>query len=178
MTRVPRTRGFAFGVAAIAFLVALGVTLTGQSRALLDAVKEGDSRAAKAQLAQKAEPNVADADGTTALHWAVENDDAELAQALIGAGARAQVANRHGVTPLHLASTNGNATIVQRLIAAAVVNREFRERLLCEPEWALSNGYMGQSFSLTDQERTIVVTVRARDLTEFAQKVNQALKNT
>ena len=75
-------------------------------------------------------------------------------------------------------ATVSKCSDLQRLIAAAVVNREFRERLLCEPEWALSNGYMGQSFSLTDQERTIVVTVRARDLTEFAQKVNQALKNT
>ena len=102
----------------VALLVSLGVTLTGQSRTLLDAVKDGDSRAAKAQLAKKADPNLADADGTTALHWSVENDDAELAQALIAAGARARVANRHGIAPLHLAATNGNATIVQRLIAA------------------------------------------------------------
>jgi len=29
---------------------------------------------------------------------------------------------------------------------------------------------------LTDQEKAIVRTVRAKDLTDFAQKVNQALK--
>ena len=97
---------------------ALGATLAGQSRTLLDAAKAGDSSAVRAQLAKKADPNVADADGSTALHWAVENDDAELTQALLAAGARARVANRHGVAPLHLAATNGNATIVQRLIAA------------------------------------------------------------
>ncbi len=105
-------------VIAVALLVSLGVTLVGQSRTLLDAAKAGDSSAVRAQLAKKADPNVADADGTTALHWVVENDDLELTQALLAAGARAGVANRHGIAPLHLAATNGNAAIVQRLIAA------------------------------------------------------------
>ena len=65
---------------------------------------------------------------------------------------------------------------LHRLFAAAVVNSQFREELLCEPESALANGYLGQRFSLTDQEQAIVRTVRAKDLTDFAQKVNQALK--
>lgn len=65
---------------------------------------------------------------------------------------------------------------IHRLFAAAVVNSQFRESLLCEPDTALANGYLGQSFSLTDQEMNIVRTVRAKDLTDFAQKVNQALK--
>lgn len=41
---------------------------------------------------------------------------------------------------------------------------------------ALEGGYLGQAFALTDQEKTIISNVRARDLTDFAQKVNQALK--
>lgn len=65
---------------------------------------------------------------------------------------------------------------LHRLFAAAVVNSQFRESLLCEPDSALANGYLGQSFSLTDQELAIVRTVRAKDLADFAQKVNQALK--
>lgn len=65
---------------------------------------------------------------------------------------------------------------LHRLVAAAVVNSQFREKLLCEPESALANGYLGQSFSLTDQEKAIIRTVRAKDLTDFAQKVNKALK--
>lgn len=65
---------------------------------------------------------------------------------------------------------------LHRLFAAAVVNSQFRESLLCEPDTALAKGYLGQSFSLTDQEMNIVRTVRAKDLTDFAQKVNQALK--
>jgi uncharacterized protein len=102
---------------ALILLAGLGVSLAGQSRTLLDTVKSGDSRAARAQLAKGGDPNAVDADGSTALHWAVENNDPELTQALLAAGARAR-ANRHGIAPLHLAATNGNATIVQRLIAA------------------------------------------------------------
>src|SRR5262245_55325416 len=103
---------------AVALLVWLGVTIAGQSRTLLDAVKAGDAAAARTLLARGGDPNSADADGSTVLHFAVENDETELIQALLTAGARARVANRHGVTPLHLAASNGNATIVQRLIAA------------------------------------------------------------
>jgi hypothetical protein len=67
---------------------------------------------------------------------------------------------------------------LHRLFAAAIVNSQFREKLLSEPEMALAGGYLGQTFPLTDQERTIINNVRARNLTDFAQKVNQALKTT
>lgn len=65
---------------------------------------------------------------------------------------------------------------LHRLFTAAIVNSQFREKLLTEPELALAGGYLGQSFSLSDQEKIIISNVRARDLTDFAQKVNQALK--
>ena len=71
-----------------------------------------------------------------------------------------------------------NRSGLHRLFAAAIVNRQFREALLCEPESALANGYLGQTFSLSDQENAVVKTVRAKDLTDFAQKVNQALKTS
>jgi hypothetical protein len=67
---------------------------------------------------------------------------------------------------------------LRRLFAAAIVNYRFRETLLREPEAALANGYLGQSFMLTDRERTIIKATRAENLTDFAQKVNRALKNT
>jgi len=65
---------------------------------------------------------------------------------------------------------------LHRLFTAAIVNSQFREKLLSEPEMALAGGYLGQAFALTDQEKTIIRSVRARNLTDFAQKVNQALK--
>ena len=65
---------------------------------------------------------------------------------------------------------------LHRLFTAAIVNSQFREKLLSEPELALAGGYLGQAFTLTEQEKMIISNVRARDLADFAQKVNQALK--
>jgi hypothetical protein len=69
-------------------------------------------------------------------------------------------------------------TALHRLFAAAIVSDQFRTTLLREPEKALANGYRGQVFPLTDQEKKIIQTIRAENLTDFAQKVNQALKNS
>jgi hypothetical protein len=65
---------------------------------------------------------------------------------------------------------------LHRLFAAAVVSNQFRETLLREPEAALANGYLGQPFTLSEQERNIIQSVRAQNLADLAQKVNQALK--
>jgi len=67
-------------------------------------------------------------------------------------------------------------TALHRLFAAAIVSNQFRATLLREPERALANGYLGQTFPLTDQEQKIIKTIRAENLTDFAQQVNQALK--
>jgi ankyrin repeat protein len=61
---------------------------------------------------------VAEADGTTPLHWVVQANDAEMVQLLIWAGANAKTANRLGVTPLAVAALNGNATIIEILVKA------------------------------------------------------------
>src|SRR6266516_4740027 len=65
-------------------------------------------------------------------------------------------------------------TALHRLFAAAIVSDQFRKTLLRAPEEALANGYLGQTFPLTDQEKKIIKTIRAENLTDFAQKVNQA----
>jgi len=67
---------------------------------------------------------------------------------------------------------------LHRLFAAAIVSNQFRTKLLSEPEVALANGYLGQPFTLTDHEKKIIKTIRATNLTDFAQQVNQALKGT
>jgi len=72
-------------------------------------------------------------------------------------------------------STVGRSGL-HRLFAAAIVSDQFRAKLLSEPEAAVTGGYLGQSFALTDHEKKIIKTVQANNLTDFAQKVNQALK--
>ena len=85
---------------------------------LLDAVKRGDVGAVRTLLRTKSDANIADPDGTSALHWAVRRDDVAAAEALLAAGADARVANRYGVTPLALACTNGSTAMIERLVAA------------------------------------------------------------
>jgi len=85
---------------------------------VVDAVKAGNDAAVKKNLQMHGDPNAADPDGTTALHWAVQEDRLDLVEALISAGAKVKVTNRWGVTPLALAVTNGNAAITQALLKA------------------------------------------------------------
>ncbi len=83
-----------------------------------DAVMRGDRQAVRAALARKADVNVAQVDGTTALHWAVERDDLEMVDLLIRAGARVDARTREGVMPLQLAAVNGSAQMLDRLLKA------------------------------------------------------------
>ena len=85
---------------------------------LVEAVKEGSAESVRALLDQRADVNVAEADGTTALHWAVQGEAAALVGLLIDAGADVGAANRYGVTPLSLACLTGNAGIIARLLEA------------------------------------------------------------
>lgn len=85
---------------------------------LADAAKQQNHAALRQLLAQKLDPNTAQVDGTTPLHWAAQHDDVEAAQLLLRAGAKAGAANRYGVTPLSLACTNGNGALVKLLLEA------------------------------------------------------------
>ena len=85
---------------------------------LVDAVKGADTAAVRALLEQQVDVNVAEVDGTTALHWAAYQGDLEVAQLLLQAGAIADAPNRYAVTPLALACGRGNAPIVEALLDA------------------------------------------------------------
>ena len=93
-----------------------------------DAVRANDRAALQRLIAQKADVNAPDGDGTTALHWAARNGDLQIVKLLMSAGARATVANRFGVTPLQLAAENGNRAITEVLLkAGADANDKNRE---------------------------------------------------
>lgn len=78
---------------------------------------------------------------------------------------------------LRLSKQANTRTGLHRLFAAAIVSDQFRETLLRKPEEALAKGYLGQTFTLTDQEQTLIKSIRAETLTDLAQKVNRALKS-
>ena len=104
-------------------LAAAGVVALAGARAdgLLDAVRAHDAREVERLLAEPgSDPNIAEPDGTTALHYAVEANDPDLVRALLDAGAEAAAVNRYGIPPLHIAALNGNAAIVELLLAHGV----------------------------------------------------------
>jgi len=78
---------------------------------------------------------------------------------------------------IHYPVSVGSRTGLPKLFAAAVVNEQFCQTLLQRPEEALEHGYLGQTFTLTDQERSIIQSIRADTLPDLAKKVNRALKN-
>ena len=96
---------------------------------LVSAVKSGDTAAATALLAKKADPNAAEPDGTTPLHWAARNGDAALVDRLLRAGASAKTANRYGVTPIAIACETGSAAVVERLHAPSSLARDLQPLL-------------------------------------------------
>lgn len=64
---------------------------------------------------------------------------------------------------------------LSRMFAAAVVNSQFCEMLLNNPQEALRNGYLGETFSLTKDECELIVSIRARSLSDLARQINRLL---
>jgi ankyrin repeat protein len=83
-----------------------------------DAVMRGRKDVLRTLLQQKADVNIPQIDGTTALHWAVRADDLETADLLLRAGARVSTSNRDGATPLQLAALNGSGVMIEKLLKA------------------------------------------------------------
>src|ERR1041384_7358845 len=102
-------------VAVTCVFVAFAGTAGAQSN-LADAIQKGDRNTALALIAQGADVNKPQADGTTPLHWAAYRVDRELLNTLLKKGAKPNVANRFGSTPLAEAARIANARLAGRLL--------------------------------------------------------------
>jgi hypothetical protein len=60
---------------------------------------------------------------------------------------------------------------LNRLLCAAIVNQRFCQLLLSEPETALRLGFNGESFTLSAQERSQILAIRATTLQGFTQQL-------
>jgi len=85
---------------------------------LIDKVKAQDASAVRSLLAQHADINATEPDGSTALHWAAQRNGTEILDLLIAAGANVTASTRYHITPLSLACTNGNAVVIEHLLKA------------------------------------------------------------
>src|SRR5215813_5170288 len=109
------TRRLPLLLLAVSFLPATG--FAGATDAA-DAAQKKDLSALRALVQRKTDVNVAQPDGTTALHWAVMWNNEEAVTLLLRAGANATARNRYGATPLSEAATAGSATMVEALLKA------------------------------------------------------------
>lgn len=70
----------------------------------------------------------------------------------------------------------GSVSGLNQLFAAAVVNQQFCKLLLKDPRSALRQGYLGDKFNLTLEEQALILSIRARSLSDLASQVNQAAR--
>src|SRR6266850_6631378 len=91
----------------------------GRTPAVAEAAMRGDAAAVRKLIAQKADVNIAQGDGMTALHWAAEHSDSTIAALLLRSHANVKAVTRIGAyTPLHIASKRGSASVVRQLISS------------------------------------------------------------
>jgi ankyrin repeat protein len=95
---------------------ALFASETVKANSVLDAVKTGNTAAVQKALQQRGDPNEADAEGTSALHWAALEDRPEMVEALTAAGANPNAKNVYGRTPLAIALDHANAPVTEALL--------------------------------------------------------------
>jgi ankyrin repeat protein len=105
------------GCGAVLLLWMVGVSGAGRS-VVADAAMKGDKATLRTLLQEKADVNLPQGDGATALHWAVYREDLEAIDLLIRAGARVDAANSEGVTPLAMACLYGHVSMINRLLKA------------------------------------------------------------
>jgi ankyrin repeat protein len=99
----------------------LAVCLAGPVAAeseLADLIQAGQRAAAVESIANGADVNAAQGDGTTALHWAVYKIDQQLVRDLLVNGAQADAINNYGSSPLAEAVKIADPALVEILLDA------------------------------------------------------------
>lgn len=81
---------------------------------------------------------------------------------------------QRSVLPLRVAETPRNLAGLSKLFEAAIVNRQFCQLLLSQPEAALRQGYLGNSFDLTLEEQALIMSIQANSLPDLARQVTTA----
>lgn len=67
-------------------------------------------------------------------------------------------------------------TGVTLVLAAAVVNKDFRKLLLTDARTAIDQGYLGESFLLSEKDAELIRSIRAKDLPDFAKQINNVIR--
>jgi uncharacterized protein len=155
-------------------LVVSNAVLNAADSPVADAAMKGDKAAVQTLIKQKADVNLPQADGATAIQWAAYRNDLDIADLLIAAGADVKKPNHDGATPLRLASTNGSAAMIQKLLkAGADVNETspFGETALM---FAARNGNPEAVKVLIDQKADVNAKEKLRGTTPLMWAAEQS----
>ncbi len=80
--------------------------------------------------------------------------------------------------PVNIAPRPNISHGLSRVFSAAIVNKQFCTMLLEDPNTAINSGYLGETFSLSREERDLIVSIRADSLSDLAKQVSRSLSNS
>ena len=89
--------------------------VSGEGSALMAAIYAGQIELAKLLVRKGSNPNIADLNGTTALHYAVRLEDEELVKLLLSKGAKSNVKNSSNQSPMDIAVIKKNKQLIEIL---------------------------------------------------------------
>jgi ankyrin repeat protein len=177
LNRRKSTMRIRHAVAAAAVLLVPAIYLTVLNAAdspVADAAMKGDKAAVQALIKQKADVNLAQADGATAIQWAAYRNDVDIADLLIAAGADVKKPNHDGATPLRLASINGSAPMIQRLLKAGADANEASPNGETPLMFAARNGNPDAVKVLIDQKADVNAKEKLRGTTPLMWAAEQS----
>ncbi len=64
-----------------------------------------------------------------------------------------------------------NQTDLDRLVCAGIVDQQFRALLVRDPLRAVEEGFYGEVFHLTEEERTLLASIHVSDFDEFVREI-------
>lgn len=66
---------------------------------------------------------------------------------------------------------HGFSKEINRMLTAAVINTQFRNLLLKDPQKAIKNGYSGETFNFHPEEIRCILSIHANNLQSFAGQI-------
>jgi ankyrin repeat protein len=156
------------------YLVVSNAVLNAADSQVADAAMKGDKAAVQTLIKQKADVNLPQADGATAIQWAAYRNDVDIADLLIAAEADVKKPNRDGATALRLASINGSAPMIQRLLKAGADANELSPNGETPLMFAARNGNPDAVKVLIDQKADVNAKEKLRGTTPLMWAAEQS----
>ncbi len=165
----------AVAAAAVVLVPAIYLTvLNAANSPVADAAMKGDKAAVQTLIKQKADVNLPQADGATAIQWAAYRNDSEMADLLIAAGADVKKPNRDGATALRLACINGSTAMIQKLLKAGADPNETGPNGETPLMFAARNGNPEAIKALIDQKADVNAKEKLRGTTPLMWAAEQS----